>query len=138
MRVVARHEPLKVLEADLKSAGPRMIREAREIIKDNVRDGGMTARRLAKLTARHHGIHYPNSITWDRSASVYQGFDGGEIKGAYGPDSSLPQGGMSFEDGSRNQPPHHDLANSLDLIRPKFERDVDNMLGRALNPDGGR
>lgn len=138
MRVTARHEGLKVLEDDLKSAGPRMVHEAREIIEDNVKAGAFEAKRLAKLTARRHGKHYPASITYDRTAAVFMGFDGGEIKGAYGPDTSLPQGGMSFEDGSRNQPPHHDLANSLDLIRPKFERDVDNMLGRALHPDGDR
>lgn len=132
MRVVCKHEDIARLEKDLSAIPARMYREGKRIVTENARDGGQTARRIARFTARRHGRDYPNSITWD-SASALVAFGGGQIKAAYGPDSSRPQGGMSFEDGSRNQPPHHDLANSLDLIRPKFNRDIDGMLGSLFD-----
>ena len=72
------------------------------------------------------------------SAAAFVGLGGGEITAAYGPDSSLPQGGMSFEEGSRNQPPHNDLANSLDLIRPKFHRDVNELVDGLFWAGGDR
>ena len=134
MRVRVQYQGLRDLESDLRKIGPQMVRDGARIVRDNVRDGGQTARRIAKWTAGRHGKDYPRSITWDRSASTFFGFGGGAIQGSYGPDSSMPQGGMSFEEGSRNQPPHNDLANSLDIIRPKFHRDVDHMLDGLFWP----
>lgn len=132
MRVVCRHEDVQILSDDLAAVPKRLYREGSKIVTENARDGGQTARRIAKFTARRHGKYYPASITWDR-ATAYLGGAGGEIHASYGPDSSRPQGGMEFEEGSRNQPPHHDLANSLDLIRPKFIRDIDGMLGSLFD-----
>jgi hypothetical protein len=37
---------------------------------------------------------------------------------------------MSFEFGSRNQPPHLDLAKSADLAGPMFARDVAKVAAR--------
>jgi len=133
MRVRATHT-LDDLQRDLAQLGPTLYREGSRVVRENVADGGRTARRIAKWTAGAHGKHYPNAITWDRSTRNFVGFGGGEIQGEYGPDSSRRQGGMSFEGGSRNQPPHNDLANSLDLIRPKFHRDVENMLDGLFWP----
>lgn len=133
MRVVVKHESIDELEADLRSVPRRLYRDGKRIVTENARDGGQTARRIAKYTAGRHGKYYPASITWDSASALLFG-DGGQIKAEYGPDSSRPQGGMEFEEGSRNQPPHHDLANSLDLIRPKFHRDVDGMLGSLFEP----
>jgi hypothetical protein len=135
MRVSVKHEDLIQLEKDLSAVPIRLYREGKRIVTENARDGGQTARRIAKYTARRHGRDYPMAITWD-SASALVAFGGGAIKAAYGPDSSRPQGGMSFEEGSRHQPPHHDLANSLDLIRPKFHRDIDGLLGSLFEPGG--
>lgn len=132
MRVVCRHEDIQILADDFAAVPKRLYREASKIITAEARDGGQTARRIAKYTARRHGKLYPASITWD-GATAFVGFGGGEIKAAYGPDSGRPQGGMEFEEGSRNQPPHHDLANSLDLIRPKFNRDIDGLLGSLFD-----
>jgi hypothetical protein len=127
MRVTCRHEDIQILADDLKAVGPRFYREGKKIVTAAARDGGQTARRIARFTARRHGRDYPNAITWD-SATAISAFGGGEIKAAFGPDSSRPQGGMEFEEGSRNQPPHHDLANAADVILPKFIRDVDGLL----------
>lgn len=137
MRVSVEHD-LGDLASDLAAIGPNLYRQGRRVVQQNAAEGGRTARRIAKWTADAHGKLYPRAITWDRSAAAYIGFGGGEISAAYGPDSSLPQGGMSFEGGSRNQPAHNDLANSQDLIRPKFHRDVDHLLDDLFWAGGDR
>jgi hypothetical protein len=67
-----------------------------------------------------YDIHYPKSITWDQPKSYYGFGGGGAISAEYGPDTARPQGGMSFEHGSRNQPPHLDLARSADIVAVQF------------------
>ena len=119
----------------LGTADPHM---GRRVVMDSVRDGAQTAKRLATWTAGWHGRHYPKAITADRSVSRAAGFGMASMSAAYGPDSSRPQGGMEFEDGSRKQKPHHDLANSLDLIRPKFQRDAEAMIDGLFWPGAGR
>lgn len=133
MRIRVDYSGTRDLESDLRKIGPDLYREGSKLVRDAAADGGKTARRIAKWTAGKHGKHYPNSITWDRSLGIGTAF--GAMRASYGPDSSMPQGGMSFEEGSRNQPPHNDLANSLDLIRPKFNRDVDHMVDRLFWPE---
>jgi len=99
---------------------PRELRTgAGRVAREAANDGQKTARRIAIRTAGKHGKHYPKAITVERlGASVYE----------YGPDSALPQGGMSFEGGSRNQPPHLDIAHSYDLMKPSLHRSVDSLL----------
>jgi hypothetical protein len=41
----------------------------------------------------------------------------------------MPQGGMSFEYGSRNQPPHLDGLHALDTIGPRVESMFDAAAG---------
>lgn len=125
------------LARDLSRVPPELYRKGTRVVAKNARDGGMTARRIAKWTAGAHGKHYPKAITWDRGRA-FLGFGGGQMVAEYGPDSSRPQGGMSFEDGSRNQPPHNDLAQSRDLIRPAFHRDVDHLIDDLFWPGGDR
>lgn len=81
--------------------------------------GNRAGRRIAARSAGKHGKHYPNS--WSAEAIS-------PLVWEYGPDSSEPQGGMSFNEGSRNQPPHHDLEKSLDIERPRFHRDIDRVV----------
>lgn len=90
------------------------VRMAR-VVKKSAERGNRAGKRIAKRSARQHGKHYPDA--W--SAEVVS-----PLVSEYGPDSALPQGGMSFNEGSRNQPPHHDLEKSLDIERPRFHRDV--------------
>jgi hypothetical protein len=52
------------------------------------------------------------------------GLFGNTVSGEYGPDAAMPQGGMSFEFGSRNQKPHLDLAKSADVIGPALAQEV--------------
>lgn len=94
------------LERDLKLIATEFKPRMAEQVKGVSTDGNKTAKRLAKRTAGEHGKHYPNSFTEEAVTPLQR---------TWGPDASLPQGGMSFEGGSRNQPPHHDIANAADL-----------------------
>lgn len=97
------------------TTNPRM----RGVVRDGLRVGTNIARANARPTARRHGRLYPKAITWEMHPAA-----GGEISGEYGPDISKPQGGMSFETGSRNQKPHLDLARSADIVGPAFGQSV--------------
>lgn len=73
----------------------------------------------AAATAGEHGVHYPASITADLV------FDLGGVSVDVGPESGKPQGGMSFEFGSRNQPPHLDGLRAMSRVEPQVERIID-------------
>lgn len=75
----------------------------------------------AKETAGAHGRLYPKSITTDVKLST-------DIIVEVGPDPRLPQGGMSFEFGSVNQPPHLDGQKSMDEVLPRLEKRVNDAL----------
>lgn len=83
----------------------------------------------ARATSGVHGKHYPNSIDWEMQLST-------NIVIEVGPNPAKPQGGMSFEEGSVNQPPHLDGQRAADyeipLIERKANRRLDAILG-ALN-----
>jgi hypothetical protein len=109
------------LEADLGAVPTRVYQDGVRIVRDGIKLGSQLARDNARRTARRHGKHYPNAITPEMKM-VSPGF--GLIVGEYGPDASKRQGRMSFEDGSRNQPPHRDLAKSADIIGPAFAGEI--------------
>lgn len=69
----------------------------------------------ARQTSGTHGQHYPDSIDWE----YVPGFD---IEMEVGPNPVFAQGGMSFEEGSRNQPAHLDGQRAGDEELPKLER----------------
>lgn len=113
MSVRVYYQGVSDLASDLRKIAVQAPKEMRKPPVTAARAGGMQARRNARKTARRHGKHYPSAITWDRKA--YGAF--GLYAAEYGPDSSRPQGGMSFEEGSRNQPPHRDLAKAAGMAR---------------------
>lgn len=126
MRAHVQYDGLKDLESDLGKIPTAMYRQGRGIVRDSVRDGGMTARRIARAASGPHGSNYYKRITWDRSASAFAGFGGGEITGEYGPTGDVV--GNAVGAGWRHGPPNTDLEQSLDIIRPQFHRRVDAML----------
>lgn len=69
----------------------------------------------ARQTSGRHGVHYPDSIDWEYAP----GFD---IEMHVGPNPAFAQGGMSFEEGSTNQPAHRDGQRAGDEELPKLER----------------
>ena len=88
--------------------------------------GNAVAKNTGRRTAGRRGKVYPRACTWE--ASSFAGFGGAAYSAEYGPDSARPQGGMSFEFGSRNQPPHLDLAKSADLIGPVMAKEAGDMI----------
>lgn len=89
-------------------AARRMVKNA---VRETARDGQLIAKVNARRSAGKHGRKYPRSIT---RAWV------GPLAMEYGPESDKDQGAMSFETGSRNQPPHLDLARSADQIEGRL------------------
>lgn len=126
MSTVVVHHDIGDLADDLASIARRVKPDMRGVVKDGIRVGRDLARANAKRTAGAHGKHYPKAITDEMGGGL--GLFGNTISGEYGPDSALPQGGMSFEHGSRNQPPHNDLAKSADIVGPSFLRSVDDQV----------
>lgn len=121
------------LASDLRKIAVTARRDMAETVRDGIRAGATEARTLARRSAGAHGKHYHKAITTEMKP--LQGFgDVGIVSGEYGPDISEPQGGMSFERGSRNQPPHNDLAKSADLIGPSFGQEVSRLPDRWFWP----
>ena len=96
---------LDELEADLRTIATSFKPRAAEAVRDVAKDGNAAGKRLAKRSAGAHGKHYHAAFSAERLAP---------LTWEWGPDASKPQGGMSFERGSRNQPPHHDIAQGAD------------------------
>jgi hypothetical protein len=99
-------------------------------VKGAVEDSGTELRdawrQNATQTAGQHGKHYPKSIQSKLLPSL------SAIVAEVAPDESMPQGGMSFEYGSRNQPPHLDGQRAKDSTEPSIVRRIDVALGRTL------
>lgn len=111
------------LANDLLAISRRVRPEMRVAVNEAAREGNRLAKASAKRTAGEHGKHYHKAF----SAEAHRGLGlfGNTISAEYGPDASKPQGDMSFERGSRNQPPHNDLAKSADVAASKLELKVD-------------
>lgn len=74
-------------------------------------------RENATITAGKHGKLYPKSIQYEMKS----GFN--HITGEIMPKGG-PQSDMSFELGSRNQPPHLDGQRAFDTWRPEIQRRI--------------
>lgn len=115
---------------DLASDMAGIVRRAPRDMRAKVNEGARVGNTLARDFAREqhsmgsrYDIHYPRAFTWEPRGTVSFGGVNG-YSAEYGPDVARPQGGMSFEFGSRNQPPHLDLARSADIIGPAFQGEV--------------
>lgn len=111
---------------------PRMVPgDARKVVREGARVGNIEARDNARRSSGKHGKHYPKAFT---SEMKVHGL-GGLYAAEYGPEADRPQGGMSFEKGSRNQPPHNDLARSADVVGPAFYGEVRKLPDRWFWPE---
>lgn len=119
---------------DIAKAAPRA--EA-AVVREGIKTGNQVAKDFARRSSGRHGKHYPKAFSPEMHG-WRGGFGVGIISGEYGPDASLPQGNMEFEHGSRNQPPHHDLAKSADLIGGSFARETGEMAERLFLENGFR
>lgn len=116
---------------DLKAMPAREAKEMTAVVRDGARIGNQLAKDHARRTAGKHGKHYPNSMSSELIGRF--GYSTGTNYSAeYGPVVGRRQGSMSFEHGSRNQPPHFDLARSADEISPALHREVRAALDRLF------
>lgn len=103
-----------------RSARPMMAK----IVRGMAKEGNRMAKENARRTAGKHGKRYPARFKPNRID---------QLTWVYGP-VGRPQGEMSFEFGSRNQPPHLDLARSADLIGPRMAVNVRYEVGKLFWP----
>lgn len=112
---------LVALSRDLGKIGARstaamygVFKEAGERLEDQWRAN-------ARETSGEHGKHYPDSIDTTMRVST-------NIVVEVGPNPAKPQGGMSFEYGSVNQPPHLDGQKAADKLEPVLGTMIDQAL----------
>lgn len=109
---------LTSLAADFGDIERESLPAMRSVIQEASSDLKEAWRASARETAGAHGRHYPNSITYETRLLA------SAVEGEIGPDPSRPQGGMSFEYGSVNQPPHLNGNRAADELVPLIERRV--------------
>ncbi|WP_394289504.1 hypothetical protein [Microbacterium sp.] len=114
------------LARDLRQIATQAPSDIHRVVRHGVRVGNALAKSNARSTAGAHGRHYHKAFSAEMKVNGLGGLHAGE----YGPDSSKPQGGMSFEGGSRNQPPHNDLAKSADIVGPALYGEAKRLLDR--------
>lgn len=130
MKVNVRHG-IGDLAKDQAAIVRRAPRELRATVRQGARLGNQLAQDNARRTSGRHGRRYPRSFTYE-ARPTYALFGALVYLAEYGPDSSRPQGGMSFEEGSRNQKPHWDLAKSADVIGPALAQEVGETVARLF------
>lgn len=113
------------LAADCAGIVRRVPGDLTKTVREGAKVGNVVARDHARRSAGAHGKHYPKAFSSEVTVRGLFGMYAAE----YGPDASKPQGGMSFENGSRNQPPHNDLAKSADLMGPALLGETHRLTG---------
>lgn len=127
-RVRVRHH-IDLLAEDMAGIPVRARKDMRATVREGVKVGNSLAVDFAKRSEGSHGKWYHRAFSTEMRPT-FEGFGTAIISGEYGPDISKPQGGMSFEFGSRNQKPHLDLARSADIIGPAFAGEVSRLPDR--------
>lgn len=103
------------LAADMADIPVQAQAKFADAVAGAARGGNALASEFARESSGRHGVHYPDSFDAEQLSP---------FEWEYGPDASKLQGGMSFEFGSRNQPPHLDLAQSADVAGEVLEHNV--------------
>lgn len=119
MRIKVTHD-IDDLANDLAAIPAMAARDMRSAVGDAADYGNRIAQANARGTSGAHGKHYPRAFT----ADAPRGTGGAGFSAEYGPVAGRPQGGMSFEFGSRNQRPHLDLAKSKDAAAARLASNV--------------
>lgn len=105
---------IRKLAADLSAVTTKMVGPMRKVWQEI---GDQTSKEwaaIATTTAGTHGRHYPKSIDAELRFST-------NLEVEIGPNPAKKQGGMSFEYGSVNQPPHLDGLKAVDKMTPVVE-----------------
>jgi hypothetical protein len=123
---------IEELERDLRKIPVRAQKEKVSVVREGLRTGNSMAVEFARKSAGRHGKRYPRAFSVEMHGAQSALTGGSLTSGEYGPDADKPQGGMSFERGSRNQKAHLDLARSADFVVPAFQREVGDMIDRLF------
>lgn len=126
---------LEFLEADLRDIARKAPSAERDVVRRGIKTGNSLAQSYAKVSAGRHGKLYPRAFS-SEMRPTFVGYGTVIHSGEYGPDIAKPQGGMSFERGSRNQKPHLDLARSADQIAPALQGEARQMVDRLFRDFG--
>lgn len=108
---------IRQLAADLSQVGARSVPAMRKVFSEAGDFVAKEWRANAEATSGEHGIHYPKSIEAELRFSL-------NIEVEIGPNPAKRQGGMSFEYGSVNQPPHLDGLKAVDKVEPLVSRAI--------------
>lgn len=118
---------IRDLAQDFSGIPNRATREVGREVERVAKDGNKLAQSFARSSAGEHGKHYPDAFTVESAGGAFG------LSWKYGPEAGLPQGGMSFEYGSRNQPPHLDLNRSADIVGPTLGQRVGEAVDRLFS-----
>ena len=110
------HE-LSALAVDLGKIGVKSTSTMVKVFRESGDQLVKTWAANATETSGQHGRHYPKSIDMEMQVST-------DIVIEVGPNPAMPQGGMSFEYGSRNQPAHLDGQRAADAEIPLIDRRI--------------
>ena len=108
-----------LIAADLGKVAGRVVGRARLAVDLSGRQVAEAWRSNAEQTSGEHGKHYPKSI---------QSRMTGALEATVAPQEGMQQAGMSFEYGSRNQPPHLDGQRAVDRLAPVIEAQLATIL----------
>ena len=116
---------VKDLVADMEKIPKQAPTVLNNVVREGVKAGTSLAKTYAKDTSGRHAKKYPATISPQMYRPRRSLFGGTFYGGEYGPE---PRGqgllGTVLENGSRNNPPHANLARSADVIGPVFPREV--------------
>ena len=104
------HSGVADLAADLRSIAVTAPAHMVGIVRDNVAFGERTAQRLAKESSGRHALNYHKRITGEMT---------GALEGEYGPHAGGTPVGGGWRSGENT-----DLPRSLDIVGPKFAKDI--------------
>lgn len=130
-----RHRGVTDLAADLRHIATTAHGDMRDVVQEGIRVGNTVAKDYARESSGEHARKYPGTF----SAAMNRGYRGqgvSIIQGEYGPRSG-GQGDLAsvLENGTRNNPPHNNLAKSADLIGPAFQGEVSRLPDRWFWPE---
>lgn len=120
---------LRDLARDTRRVATKSDAKLETVVRKNAQAGNRIAKANAKASAGKHGHPYPRTFTAERVGPGAWEYGPDADKVHAGKTGSFNPGGMAtgFEEGSRNQPAHHDLDKSRIVQGPIFADDV----GRA-------
>lgn len=117
---------IRELAADFDSVPNRATHAVARAVETSAKQGNDVAKAFADASAGEHGKWYHLAFTAESAGLL-------GLSWVYGPDANKRQGGMSFEFGSRNQPPHLDLNKSADLVGPLLQKRVGDAIEGVLD-----